>query len=185
MRPFSQHSHKFSFITECCKEDLQKDYEFHKVSKWATVHALWSFRGECEKGPFKRGRHELYYFLFYLWCFFFVLISHFWLILLIRKEVRAAFVSFKSRYGAAVAVHMLQANNPTQWLTEPAPEPQDVYWPFFSSTFMGRWISRLVVIVGCMLLTIVFLIPVFIVQGLTNLAQLETYFPFLQGILTM
>ncbi|XP_023732383.1 CSC1-like protein At1g69450 [Lactuca sativa] len=102
-----------------------------------------------------------------------------------REEVRAAFVSFKSRYGAAVAVHMLQANNPTQWLTEPAPEPQDVYWPFFSSTFMGRWISRLVVIVGCMLLTIVFLIPVFIVQGLTNLAQLETYFPFLQGILTM
>lgn len=99
--------------------------------------------------------------------------------------MRAAFVSFKSRYGAAVAVHMLQANNPTQWLTEPAPEPQDVYWPFFSSTFMGRWISRLVVIVGCMLLTIVFLIPVFIVQGLTNLAQLETYFPFLQGILTM
>ncbi|KAL4586799.1 hypothetical protein LXL04_011443 [Taraxacum kok-saghyz] len=102
-----------------------------------------------------------------------------------REEVRAAFVSFKSRYGASVAIHMLQANNPTQWLTEQAPEPQDVYWPFFSSTFMGRWISKLVVIVSCALLTIVFLIPVFIVQGLTNLAQLEAYFPFLEGILTM
>ncbi|KAI3497780.1 hypothetical protein L1887_33322 [Cichorium endivia] len=102
-----------------------------------------------------------------------------------REEVRAAFVSFKSRYGAAIAINMLQGNNPTQWLTEQAPEPQDVYWPFFSSTFMGRWISKLVVIVSCALLTILFLIPVFIVQGLTNLAQLEIYFPFLEGILTM
>lgn len=102
-----------------------------------------------------------------------------------REEVRAAFVSFKSRYGAAIAINMLQGNNPTQWLTEQAPEPQDVYWPFFSSTFMGRWISKLVVIVSCALLTILFLIPVFIVQGLTNLAQLEIYFPSLEGILTM
>nr|XP_043626565.1 CSC1-like protein At1g69450 [Erigeron canadensis] len=102
-----------------------------------------------------------------------------------REEVRAAFVSFNSRYGAAIALHMLQANNPTQWLTEQAPEPQDVYWPFFSSTFMGRWISKLIVIVSCVLVTILFLIPVFIVQGLTNLAQLETYFPALKNILTM
>ncbi|KAI3744462.1 hypothetical protein L1987_57543 [Smallanthus sonchifolius] len=102
-----------------------------------------------------------------------------------REEVRAAFVSFKSRYGAAIALHMLQSNNPTEWRTEQAPEPQDVYWPFFSSTFMRRWISRLVVIVSCATLTIVFLIPVFIVQGLTNLAQLEIYFPALKNILTM
>ncbi|XP_071707854.1 CSC1-like protein At1g69450 [Rutidosis leptorrhynchoides] len=102
-----------------------------------------------------------------------------------REEVQAAFVSFKTRYGAAIALHMLQANNPTQWLTEQAPEPQDVYWPFFSSTFMGRWISKLLVILSCTLVTILFLIPVFIVQGLTNLAQLESYFPFLNSILTM
>ncbi|KAL8268999.1 hypothetical protein R6Q59_002797 [Mikania micrantha] len=102
-----------------------------------------------------------------------------------REEVRAAFVSFKSRYGAAIALHMLQSNNPTQWRTEQAPEPQDVYWPFFSSTFMRRWISRLVVIVSCAFLTIIFLIPVFVVQGLTNLEQLENYFPSLKSILTM
>lgn len=106
-------------------------------------------------------------------------------ILLIRKEVRAAFVSFKSRYGAAVAIHMLQANNPTQWLTEQAPEPQDIYWPFFSSTFFGRWMSKLAVIFSCGLVTLLFLIPVVIVQGLTNLAQLEIYFPFLTNILNM
>ncbi|KAI3796068.1 hypothetical protein L1987_38731 [Smallanthus sonchifolius] len=107
------------------------------------------------------------------------------MIITLVKEVRAAFVSFNSRYGAAIALHMLQSNNPTEWRTEQAPEPQDVYWPFFSSTFMRRWISRLVIIVSCATLTILFLIPVFIVQGLTNLAQLEIYFPALKNILTM
>ncbi|GLT76711.1 hypothetical protein SLA2020_483550 [Shorea laevis] len=101
------------------------------------------------------------------------------------EEVRAAFVSFKTRYGAAIAFHMQQSTNPTQWVIEQAPEPKDVYWPFFSSSFMRRWISKLVVIVACILLTILFLIPVVLVQGLTNLSQLEIWFPFLKSFLTI
>ncbi|WCJ22186.1 Early-responsive to dehydration stress protein (ERD4) [Euphorbia peplus] len=101
------------------------------------------------------------------------------------EETRAAFVSFKSRYGAAVAFHLQQSVNPTQWVTEQAPAPDDVYWPFFSSSFMQRWISKLVVVVVCILLTVLFLIPVVVVQGLTNLAQLEIWFPFLTSILTI
>lgn len=101
------------------------------------------------------------------------------------KEVRSAFVSFKSRYGAAVALHLQQSTNPTHWVTEQAPEPHDVYWPFFSSSFLRRWISKLVVILACILLTVLFLIPVVVVQGLTNLNQLEVWFPFLTSILTM
>ncbi|KAK8979603.1 hypothetical protein V6N11_073595 [Hibiscus sabdariffa] len=104
---------------------------------------------------------------------------------LATEEVRAAFVSFKSRYGAAVAFHMQQSTNPTEWVTELAPEPNDVYWPFFSSTFIKRWLSKIVVVVACILLTILFLIPVLIVQGLTNLNQLEVWFPFLKSILTI
>ncbi|XP_044489479.1 CSC1-like protein At1g69450 [Mangifera indica] len=100
-------------------------------------------------------------------------------------EVRAAFVSFKSRYGAAIACHIQQSVNPTNWIAEQAPEPHDVYWPFFSSSFMRRWISKLVVIVACILLTILFIVPVVIVQGLTNLSQLEIWFPFLKSILTI
>ncbi|XWS64220.1 hypothetical protein CRYUN_Cryun06bG0167900 [Craigia yunnanensis] len=103
---------------------------------------------------------------------------------LAAEEVRAAFVSFKSRYGAAVAFQMQQSTNPTQWITEQAPEPNDVYWPFFSSSFLRRWLSKIVVIVACIFLTILFLIPVLVVQGLTNLNQLETWFPFLKSILT-
>ncbi|KAH7833337.1 hypothetical protein Vadar_005251 [Vaccinium darrowii] len=98
------------------------------------------------------------------------------------EEVGAAFVSFKSRYSAATAFHMQQSNDPTHWVTEQAPEPRDVYWPFFSTTFMGRWISKLLVILACIVLTVIFLIPVLFVQGLTNLDQLEIWFPFLTSI---
>ncbi|XP_060669226.1 CSC1-like protein At1g69450 isoform X2 [Ziziphus jujuba] len=102
-----------------------------------------------------------------------------------HKEARAAFVSFKSRLGAAIAFHLPQSSNPIEWVTEEAPEPDDVYWPFFSSSFMHRWISKLTVVVACITLTILFLVPVLIVQGLTNLSQLKTWFPFLESILTI
>lgn len=101
------------------------------------------------------------------------------------EDVRAAFVSFKSRFDAATVIHLQQSINPTHWVTEQAPEPHDVYWPFFSSSFMRRWISKLVVIVACILLTIAFLLPVVFVQGLTNLNQLEVWLPFLKNILSI
>ncbi|KAG0451826.1 hypothetical protein HPP92_026001 [Vanilla planifolia] len=99
------------------------------------------------------------------------------------EEVHAAFVYFKSRYGASSVLHIQQSVNPTEWATEQAPEPQDVYWPLFSTSFLKRWISKLVVIVASLFLIILFLLPVAFVQGLTNLNQLETLLPFLKGIL--
>ncbi|KAG2404056.1 CSC1-like protein [Vigna angularis] len=101
------------------------------------------------------------------------------------KEVPAAFVTFKSRFGAAIALNIQESVNPTHWITEQAPEPQDVYWPFFSVTFIRRWISKLVAFVACNVLTMLFLIPVALVQGLTHLDQLETMFPALKNILRM
>ncbi|XP_019428753.1 PREDICTED: CSC1-like protein HYP1 [Lupinus angustifolius] len=101
------------------------------------------------------------------------------------KEVPAAFVSFKTRFGAAIAVHIQEGVNPTEWITEQAPEPHDVYWPLFTVSFIRRWISKLVVFVACVSLTVLFLIPVAIVQGLTHLDQLETWFPFLKSILRL
>ncbi|CAI0453912.1 unnamed protein product [Linum tenue] len=80
---------------------------------------------------------------------------------------------------------MQQGLDPTEWLTEEAPEPRDIHWSSFSSSFMKRWISRIVVVVACVALTILFLIPVVLVQGLANLEQLETWFPFLKGILDL
>ncbi|XP_057993573.1 CSC1-like protein HYP1 isoform X2 [Hevea brasiliensis] len=104
---------------------------------------------------------------------------------LASEEVPAAFVSFKSRFGTAVVLHIQQGVNPTEWVTEQAPETQDVHWPFFSASFIRRWIYKLVAVVAVIALTIMFLIPVVIVQGLANLNQLEIWFPFLKGILSL
>lgn len=105
--------------------------------------------------------------------------------LLAGEEVPAAFVSFNSRYGAAIALHIQQGVNPTEWITERAPEPRDIHWTFFSTSFIRRWISKLVVVVAYIALTILFLIPVVVVQGLANLNRLETWFPFLKDILSL
>ncbi|CAH9139281.1 unnamed protein product [Cuscuta epithymum] len=101
------------------------------------------------------------------------------------KEVQAAFVSFKTRFGAAVALNIRQSSNPTEWVTEPSPDPEDVYWPFFSASFFKRWFCNVAVYTACVVLTVLFLIPVLIVQGLTHLEQLEIWFPFLTGVLRM
>ncbi|RZR78863.1 hypothetical protein BHM03_00004412 [Ensete ventricosum] len=103
----------------------------------------------------------------------------------ILREVPAAFVCFRSRYGAAKALHIRQSTNPTEWVTEHAPEPHDVYWPFFSTSFTQRWISKLVVLVASVLLIVLFLLVVAFVQGLTYLEQLEALLPFLKNILKM
>ncbi|KAG5405308.1 hypothetical protein IGI04_011427 [Brassica rapa subsp. trilocularis] len=91
--------------------------------------------------------------------------------LLAGEEVPAAFVSFRSRHGAAIATNIQQGIDPTQWLTEPAPEPQDVHWPFFTASFVRRWISNVVVFVAFVALIILYVIPVVLVQGLANLHQ--------------
>lgn len=100
-----------------------------------------------------------------------------------KQEIPAAFVSFKSRYAAANAIYIRQSDNPTEWQTEHAPDPHDVYWPSFSTSFMERWISKFVVFVASVLLIIVFLVVVTFVQGLTYMEQLETWLPFLRNIL--
>ncbi|KAL8471634.1 hypothetical protein ACS0TY_029042 [Phlomoides rotata] len=101
------------------------------------------------------------------------------------KEVPAAFVSFKSRFSAAIASNLQQGVKPTEWLTELAPDPQDIYWPFFSASFLKRWMCNIVVIFACIIITILFLVPVLLVQGLTHMDQLEKWLPFLSGILKL
>ncbi|XP_078177974.1 hyperosmolality-gated Ca2+ permeable channel 2.3-like isoform X2 [Carex rostrata] len=98
-------------------------------------------------------------------------------------EIPAAFVCFKSRFGAASCINIPQSDNPTEWVTEPAPEPRDVYWPFFSTSFTQRWISKFIVFVASFFLIIIFLLVAAFVQGLTYLEQLEIWLPFLKNVL--
>ncbi|KAG8049097.1 hypothetical protein GUJ93_ZPchr0009g1264 [Zizania palustris] len=100
-----------------------------------------------------------------------------------RQEIPAAFVSFRSRYGAANAIYIRQLDNPTEWQTEHAPDPHDVYWPFFSTSFMERWLFKFVVFVASTVLILLFLLVSAFVQGLTYMDQLEAWLPFLKNIL--
>ncbi|KAK6919326.1 CSC1/OSCA1-like, N-terminal transmembrane domain [Dillenia turbinata] len=107
-----------------------------------------------------------------------------------RNEIRdnpndvmpAAFVSFKTRWGAAVCAQTQQSRNPTLWLTEWAPEPRDVYWDNLAIPYVSLSIRRLIIAVAFFFLTFFFMIPIAFVQSLANIEGIEKAAPFLKPI---
>lgn len=97
--------------------------------------------------------------------------------------MRAGFVSFKSRWGAAVCAQTQQSRDHTQWLTEWAPEPRDVYWRNLSLPYMMLSFRRLSTFVVVTVLLFLFFIPVAFVQSLVNLDSLNKYLPFLKPLM--
>ncbi|CAA0837213.1 Calcium permeable stress-gated cation channel 1 [Striga hermonthica] len=95
----------------------------------------------------------------------------------------AAFVSFKTRWGAAVCAQTQQTRNPTNWLTEWASEPRDVLWDNLAIPYVSLSVRRLVVSVAFFFLTFFFMIPVTIVQSLANIEGIEKRAPFLKPII--
>ncbi|XP_038682087.1 CSC1-like protein At4g02900 [Tripterygium wilfordii] len=65
-----------------------------------------------------------------------------------KAIVPAAFVSFKSRWGAPLCAQTQQSSNPTIWLTEWAPEPRDVYWNNLAIPYIEITVRRLHTAVG-------------------------------------
>ncbi|KAK9285862.1 hypothetical protein L1049_025063 [Liquidambar formosana] len=97
----------------------------------------------------------------------------------------AAFVSFKTRWGAAVCAQTQQSRNPTIWLTEWAPEPRDVYWDNLAIPFVSLTLRRLVIAVAFFFLTFFFMIPIAFVQSLANIEGIEKAVPFLKPIIEL
>ncbi|KAL5794140.1 hypothetical protein ACOSP7_002734 [Xanthoceras sorbifolium] len=95
----------------------------------------------------------------------------------------AAFVSFKTRWAAAVCAQTQQCRNPTLWLTEWAPEPRDVYWNNLAIPYVSLAIRRLVIAVAYFFLTFFFMIPIAFVQSLANIEGIEKAVPFLKPII--
>ncbi|KAI3849053.1 hypothetical protein MKX03_011496 [Papaver bracteatum] len=95
----------------------------------------------------------------------------------------AAFVSFKSRWAAAVCAQTQQTRNPTLWLSEWAPEPRDVYWNNLAIPFVSLTIRRLIIGVAFFFLTFFFMIPIAIVQSLANIEGIEMAVPFLKPLI--
>ncbi|XP_074312172.1 CSC1-like protein At4g02900 isoform X2 [Silene latifolia] len=92
----------------------------------------------------------------------------------------AAFVSFRSRWGAAVCAQTQQASNPTIWLTEWAPEPSDVYWNNLAIPYVEHNIRKLIMSIALFFLIFFFMVPITFVQSLANIDGIEKAFPFLK-----
>lgn len=88
-----------------------------------------------------------------------------------------AFVTFKSRSGAAVAAQLQQHTHPLLWVTELAPEPRDVSWRNMRVSFRAVPLYRLGVLIAASLLTVFFAIPVAAVQGIAKFEKLKKWFP--------
>lgn len=69
------------------------------------------------------------------------------------------------------------------WVTDLAPEPHDVYWSNLCIPYKQLWIRRIATLLAAIVFMFLFLIPVTLVQGLTQLDQLQEAFPFLRGVL--
>ncbi|KAH9793339.1 CSC1-like protein [Citrus sinensis] len=100
-----------------------------------------------------------------------------------KSVIPAAFVSFKTRWGASVCAQTQQTRNPTLWLTDWAPEPRDVYWDNLAIPFVSLTIRRLIIFVAYFFLTFFFMIPIAIVQSLANIEGIEKALPFLRPII--
>lgn len=94
-----------------------------------------------------------------------------------------AFVSFKTRWAAAVCAQTQQSRNPTLWLTEWAPEPRDVYWENLAIPYVSLTIRKLIIGVAFFFLTFFFMIPITFVQSLANIEGIRKKLPFLKSII--
>lgn len=100
-----------------------------------------------------------------------------------KSIVPAAFVSFKSRWGAAVCAQTQQSRDPTEWLTEWAAEPCDIYYDNLALPYVDLKIRRIIVAVAYFFLTFFFMIPIAFVQSLANIEGIEKNFPFLKPLI--
>ncbi|KAL8500935.1 hypothetical protein ACS0TY_020504 [Phlomoides rotata] len=93
------------------------------------------------------------------------------------KEMPVAFVTFKSRWGAALAAQSQQISNPLLWITEMAPEPRDVIWRNLEIPYRYFPLYKVGVYLAVSLLTIFFAVPVTTVQGVAKYDRLKKWFP--------
>ncbi|XP_071726662.1 CSC1-like protein At4g02900 [Rutidosis leptorrhynchoides] len=100
-----------------------------------------------------------------------------------KAVVPAAFVSFRSRWGAAVCAQTQQTKNPTLWLTDWAPEPRDVYWNNLAIPFLELNMRKLVMVVAFIGLMFCFVFPIAFVQTLANIDSIQKVLPFLKPLI--
>ncbi|XP_058225928.1 CSC1-like protein At3g54510 isoform X1 [Rhododendron vialii] len=94
-----------------------------------------------------------------------------------EKELPVAFVTFRNRWGAALAAQSQQNSNPLLWITEMAPEPRDVLWRNLAIPYKHLPLHKIGVYTAASLLTLFFTIPVTAIQGIAKYERLKKWFP--------
>ncbi|KAF7138215.1 hypothetical protein RHSIM_Rhsim07G0063300 [Rhododendron simsii] len=94
-----------------------------------------------------------------------------------EKELPVAFVTFRNRWGAALAAQSQQNSNPLLWITEMAPEPRDVLWRNLAIPYKHLPLHKIGVYAAASLLTLFFTIPVTAIQGIAKYERLKKWFP--------
>ncbi|XP_047341318.1 CSC1-like protein At1g32090 [Impatiens glandulifera] len=102
-----------------------------------------------------------------------------------KSVIPAAFVSFNSRWGAAVCAQTQQSRNPTLWITNWAPEPRDIYWKNLAIPFVSLSLRKLIISISVFFLVFFYMIPIAFVQSLANLEGLEKVAPFLKSVIEL
>ncbi|KAI4327999.1 hypothetical protein L6164_020399 [Bauhinia variegata] len=102
-----------------------------------------------------------------------------------KSILPVAFLSFNSRWGAAVCAQTQQSKNPTLWLTNWAPEPRDIYWRNLAIPFVSLSIRKLIISLAVFALVFFYMIPIAFVQSLANLEGLERVAPFLRPVIEL
>ncbi|RRT54548.1 hypothetical protein B296_00049119 [Ensete ventricosum] len=103
----------------------------------------------------------------------------------IFQELPVAFVSFKSRCGAAFAAQTQQHIHPLLWTTEAAPEPRDIIWKNLAIPCHLLTLYRTGIFIAALLLTVFFALPVTAVQGIAQFENLKKWFPPAKAIQIM
>ncbi|KAK4261512.1 hypothetical protein QN277_004499 [Acacia crassicarpa] len=102
-----------------------------------------------------------------------------------KSILPVAFLSFDSRWGAAVCAQTQQNKNPTLWLTNWAPEPRDVYWRNLAIPFFSLTVRKFIISMSVFALVFFYMIPIAFVQSLANLEGLERVAPFLRPVIEL
>lgn len=97
--------------------------------------------------------------------------------------MKAGFVSFNTRWGAAVCAQTQQSKDSTCWLTEWAPEARDVCWDNVAIPYMELNSRRVFICILLFLMAFFFMIPITFVQSLANLDTLDKNFRFLKPLI--
>ncbi|XP_072960896.1 CSC1-like protein At3g54510 isoform X1 [Typha angustifolia] len=99
-----------------------------------------------------------------------------------HKELPVAFVSFKSRLGAALAAETQQHVNPLLWITEFAPGTNDILWHNLAIPYRRLAVHRIGALIAAVLLIVFFAFPVTAVQGIVQFEKVKKWFPLARAV---